>query len=351
MTRPAPYPSDLRAKGWRCEIDMELAHQSDTWALATPALRPWLLMLWVTAWDQTPCGSLPNDDELIAARLGMPLDQFQAAKGILLRRWWLADDGRLYHDVLVARVLEMAGRRVKDAARMKAWRDARKAISASKSQPGASTDQQSPPDVTRDTGVTNGVFTGDSRPSPPPDTGTSNTSTFETSSAHRAREPDDPKPEDPPDPPPPAPPDPPPKPPPFAATKAGDVGKALKAAGMDPTQINLADPEVAELIRQGATPEEFGGIAKEALSKKVESPMRWVCVVLRRRREEAAKLALAPRVEKPWHETRSGIEAKGRELGLGTWDEHAAQRGRGEQWTAYQAKVFKAAGVPQERSA
>ena len=183
----------------------------------------------------------------------------------------------------------------------------------------------------------------------------SNTVPFETSSAHRAREPDDPKPEDPPDPPPPAPPDPPPdpppKPPPFAPTKAGDVGKALKAAGMDPTQINLADPEVAELIRQGATPEEFGGIAKEALSKKVESPMRWVCVVLRRRREEAAKLALAPKVEKPWHETRSGIEAKGRELGLGTWDEHAAQRGRGEQWTAYQAKVFKAAGVPQQRGA
>jgi len=174
---------------------------------------------------------------------------------------------------------------------------------------------------------------------------------FETSSAHRAREPEDPKPGDPPEPPPPAPPDPPPKPPPFAPTKAGDVGKALKAAGMDPTQINLADPEVAELIRQGATPEEFGGIAKEALSKKVESPMRWVCVVLRRRREEAAKLALAPKVEKPWHETRSGIEAKGRELGLGTWDEHAAQRGRGEQWTAYQAKVFRAAGVPQERGA
>ena len=99
------------------------------------------------------------------------------------------------------------------------------------------------------------------------------------------------------------------------------MGKALKAAGMDPTQINLADPEVAELIRQGRRPRNSAASPKAPV-EEVESPMRWVCV-LRRRREKPAKLALAPKVEKPWHETRSRIESKGRELGLGVWDEHA----------------------------
>ncbi|MDC6132407.1 hypothetical protein PPH41_32025 [Burkholderia gladioli] len=106
-----PYPPDTRAKGWRFELDYERIRQSDTWALAPPEIRPWLLMLWMTAWEQTPCGSLPDDDELIAARIGMPLEQFQAAKKRLMRGWWAADDGRLYHATLTERVLEMIGRR------------------------------------------------------------------------------------------------------------------------------------------------------------------------------------------------------------------------------------------------
>lgn len=127
--RPAPYPPDTRAKGWRFELDMERARQSDTWAIAAPDARPWLLMLWATAWEQTPCGSLPNDDELIAARIGMPAKLFAKHRAVLLRKWWLADDGRLYHAVLVQRALEMmktrrsesdrkAAARAREAARM-----------------------------------------------------------------------------------------------------------------------------------------------------------------------------------------------------------------------------------------
>lgn len=127
--RPAPYPADTRAKGWRFELDMERARQSDTWAITSPDARPWLLMLWATAWEQTPCGSLPSDDELIAARIGMPAKLFAKHRALLLRKWWVADDGRLYHDVLVQRVMEMmktrrsesdrkAAARARDAARL-----------------------------------------------------------------------------------------------------------------------------------------------------------------------------------------------------------------------------------------
>lgn len=146
MTKPAPYPVETRAKGWRFELDHERIRQSDTWALAAPEIRPWLLMLWMTAWEQTPCGSLPQDDELIAARIGMSLDQFLAAKPRLLRGWWLADDGRLYHDTLTERVLEMVERRDGERNRKAEYR-ARK--QAEKAALLASEPEQIRPDLSR----------------------------------------------------------------------------------------------------------------------------------------------------------------------------------------------------------
>ena len=118
---------------------MERARQSDTWALASTDARPWLLMLWATAWEQTPCGALPNDDALIAARLGMPAKLFAKHKAILLRKWWVAEDGRLYHDVLVQRVTEMMERRRKESDR--------KALARAKKD---AEDQRSTADVPRD---------------------------------------------------------------------------------------------------------------------------------------------------------------------------------------------------------
>lgn len=120
--RPTPYPTEVRAKGWRFELDHERIEQSDTWVLASAELRPWLLMLWLTAWRQTPCGSLPNEDALIAARIGMPIDRFTQAREILLRGWWIADDGRLYHDTITECVLAMLTAREKERSRKADWR-------------------------------------------------------------------------------------------------------------------------------------------------------------------------------------------------------------------------------------
>lgn len=118
-----PYPADTRAKGWRFELDHERVRQSDTWALTPATHRPWLLMLWMVAWEQTPCGSLPDDDELICARLEMDVDTFAKAKRFLLRSWRKAEDGRLYHPVLIERVLEMLERKEKDRTRKALYRD------------------------------------------------------------------------------------------------------------------------------------------------------------------------------------------------------------------------------------
>ncbi|AZG14951.1 DUF1376 domain-containing protein [Cupriavidus pauculus] len=129
--RPAPYPADTRAKGWRFELDLEQIDQSDTWALTPAEIRPWLLMLWAVSWRQTPCGSLPDDDELIAVRLGMDADLFAKHRAKLMRGWWKAEDGRLYHDTLTRRVVEMLALRDKEKNRKAEWRrrqeEARKA--------------------------------------------------------------------------------------------------------------------------------------------------------------------------------------------------------------------------------
>lgn len=61
----------------------------------------------MVAWQQTPCGSLPSNDELVAARLGMSPGEFEQHRAILFRGWWQADDGRLYHPVIAGLVLEM----------------------------------------------------------------------------------------------------------------------------------------------------------------------------------------------------------------------------------------------------
>ncbi|WP_052405916.1 hypothetical protein [Paraburkholderia heleia] len=163
-----PYLPDTRAKGWRFELDLQRIEQSDTWALATPDLRPWLLMLWAVAWQQTPCGTLPTEDRLIAPRLGMPLQAFTDAKEVLLRGWWQANDGRLYHPTIAERVVEMCNHKDTERirqrayrARIKAEREAHEAAAGAKTSAGqtkTSTEQTETSDVvTRDKRVSNTV--------------------------------------------------------------------------------------------------------------------------------------------------------------------------------------------------
>jgi hypothetical protein len=117
--RPAPYPAKTKAKGWRFEIDYEKVDQSDTWSLASeiPMAQPALLMMWLMAWTMEPVGSMPNDQNIIRAKCKIPPAVWLKVGPILMRGWWLADDGRLYHDTIVQRVLEMLEYRQKEADR------------------------------------------------------------------------------------------------------------------------------------------------------------------------------------------------------------------------------------------
>ena len=94
-------------------------------------------------------------------------------------------------------------------------------------------------------------------------------------------------------------------------------------------------------------------IASEAWSKAggefVPAPLVW----LNQARWEAPSEAQAVQAvnAEHWHESRQGIEGKGADLGLGRWDEAKFSTGQGEQWPAYRARVFRAAGYHTLRSA
>lgn len=116
-----PYPADTKAKGWRFELDYEAIDQSGTWALAAQAgqeARPLLLMQWLVSWRQAPCGSLPPDEAVVAALIGVNLKTWAKYRNVLMRGWWTAADGLMYHPTITARVLEMIDYRKKAAERV-----------------------------------------------------------------------------------------------------------------------------------------------------------------------------------------------------------------------------------------
>lgn len=242
----APYPAETRAKGWRLEIDHERVRQSDTWALAAPEVRPWLLMMWMVAWEQTPCGALPNDDALIVARLGMPQKLFAKHRAILMRCWWLADDGRLYHDVLVQRVTEMLDSRKKNAKRVADFKQKMREQRAGNALP---PEQQQ---GENDTGT--GTSTGTSKEAFPPSQAGEGDETDLTG---------------------------------FTPTPAGMVCKALRVAGV--AAVNPSNPTLLALLDAGASTEEFVAAAAKASDKS--KPFEYLLTVVQNERQKAKTMA------------------------------------------------------------
>jgi hypothetical protein len=286
---PAPYPADTRARGWRFEVDTERIRQSDTWALASPESRPWLLMLWMVAWEQTPCGSLPGDERLIAARIDMPVKAWAKHREVLMRGWELADDGRRYHRVLTERVTEMMKARRRESDR-KALARAR----ASAATP--QEDGKSPTDVPRDKHGTDAGLLPGLHPESGTGTGTG-TGTYviplsgpdgpERGITARALDPE-----------------------PVDVSPATRACMALIASGVPSTECNAANPTLAALCECGATTEEFA--AAGAKAKGRSNSFAYALAVVKGQREDAAKVTTLP----PRRGAHGGFAAKDYRAGV-----------------------------------
>ncbi|WP_157119053.1 hypothetical protein [Azohydromonas lata] len=125
-------------------------------------------------------------------------------------------------------------------------------------------------------------------------------------------------------------------------TPAGQVFRAALDVGLEGATPN--DSRLHALLGQGAGVAEIVAVVNEAADKGKSWP--WALTVVERRRGDAARIDLAPAPPpdpNAWTATRSGIEAKGAELGLGRWDQDAFDHGQGETFAAYTERVRRAA--------
>jgi hypothetical protein len=242
MTRPAPYPATTKAKGWRFELDYEAIQQSDTWALAdeVPMAQPALLMMWLTAWAQIPCGSFPNDEPVIRAKCKVPAKDWARMREVLMRGWWLADDGRLYHPTITQRVIDMLGRKDGERQRKAEYR-ARKEAELKLAEANAQAkESRDGPDLSHGTDMGR---TWESHGSDATGTGTG--TGLDSSTQPSVREGDEKT--------------------VSHGTDAGRICRAMKAAGI--ADVNPGNQTLLTLLEAGANEAEFVGAAREALKK------------------------------------------------------------------------------------
>lgn len=154
--RPAPMTSpeiDCRnLDGFMLNAQRLLA--SELWALSTGEEFKAAVGLWCRAWQQTPAGSLPNDDRVLASFAGVPPARWRKVREMAMRGFVLCADGRLYHPVLCADARRAWAAKEKrkadreaEATRLRLWREARR------------NGRSTPPETRTETGVGNGPET------------------------------------------------------------------------------------------------------------------------------------------------------------------------------------------------
>lgn len=127
---PAPMvPVDVDLKGFSgFMLDVNRLLASELVALGTPEECWAAVMLWCRAWQQSPAGSLPDDDRVLAAFSGAGA-RWKKVRQMALRGFVKCSDGRLYHPVLCEEVMEAWKKRQgyrADQERLKKWRAERK---------------------------------------------------------------------------------------------------------------------------------------------------------------------------------------------------------------------------------
>jgi len=98
-----PDEADLRGVPWM-KLDTARLLESDFFAKASDAEFRAAITLWCKAWTQTPAGSLPNDDQILAHMCSVNLAKWKKLKGRALHGWIECNDGRLYHPVIAEQV-------------------------------------------------------------------------------------------------------------------------------------------------------------------------------------------------------------------------------------------------------
>lgn len=106
-------------------LNTDLLMASELWALASGDEFKAAVGLWCRAWKQTPPGSLPDDDRVLAAFSGAG-KAWPKVKDMALRGFIKCSDGRLYHTTLCEDVKRASEAKAQRQARTRAATEARK---------------------------------------------------------------------------------------------------------------------------------------------------------------------------------------------------------------------------------
>jgi hypothetical protein len=204
---------------------------------------------------------MPSEPKLICARLGMSAKQFEKSKEVILRGWWLADDGRLYHDTISSRVQDMLNRKNGERQRKAEYR-AKKEMEEKLRDANAQTRDAN--DVPHLSHGTDAGRTWESHGVDATGTGTGTgtglcTGELSTHSASACE----------------------------LTLTAGEVSKAMRLAGLG--DAHPGNQTLKTLIDAGATLDEFTGAAAKAVSGK--KGFAYALGIVKRDREQAALMA------------------------------------------------------------
>jgi hypothetical protein len=327
------------------ELDVVRLMDSDMFAVSTGDEFKAAVALWCKSFHQRPGGSLPDNDKVLAEL--SRAKNWRKVKAVAMRGWIKCSDGRFYHPTVAEKVLiawpirqafeekktGTAERKARERADRKALfgllrangvvpdfetptKELRRLAEPFAKRDASGDDRDKDRDAARDSDrdKSQHVTAKTGQDLTRPDLTEENTEDFNGRSGRGPGGAELPE------------------------TKAGAVGLAFKRAGVDPTTLNLGDPRLAELLRQGATPEEFEGLAREAIRQGVDSPYPWVLSVLPKRRAAAATIAIAPPPADPEAWRKGGersIRAMAEQLGL-------RDVGEDEQWPAFEHRVLQA---------
>jgi len=121
------------------------------------------------------------------------------------------------------------------------------------------------------------------------------------------------------------------------STKAGAVCKAIRAKGV--TDVNPSHPTLRALVDKGVGVEIFEQAAEVCTKASPPKGMAYLLSIVTRQLREAEDIDEGPGLPAvAWDQTRSSIEAKAEELGIGRWNDADLSATR-EQWPAYLARV------------
>jgi hypothetical protein len=302
---------------------------SDLFALSTGDEFKAACALWCKSWLQVPAASLPVVDEILCYLAGCrDVRAWRKVKRMALHGWILCSDGRLYHPLIAANALAAwesvqadSGPAQSKDERQARWRQRRHGLRALLAKHGHKTS----PDLGVgellrlaqihipgfDAGEVGGRPPREISPKAPP---------------KPPREPIEPE---------------------AATTDAGRVCLLIKRAGF--ANVNPGDPRLEQLIKQGASDEEFTAAA--AATVAACKGWGWLLGAVIGKRADAANLKLAtlpaaapagPPDPMAWANDWAELTATALNLGLGEWSPADASARRGPSRETYRQSVIAA---------